>query len=300
MEAASKPSSEELAPVGRLMISYEQFGDPADETLLLVMGLGMQMLGWDEEFCWMLAERGFHVVRFDNRDVGLSSKLGGRVNLPAGLVGLTGSAVYTLEEMADDAAGLLDHLGVADAHLVGASMGAMISQKLAATRPHRVLSLCSIMAGTGRRRVATTPRPAALKALLRSPATTRDEFVDEMVKVFEVIGSPGYPFDPERIRERAERSFDRCFYPAGTARQLMAVLASGNRTRELGDVRAPTLVIHGADDPLVPAQAGHDVTAAIPDARLELIAGMGHDLPRQLWPHFVELITRNARSPQRA
>lgn len=297
----SPPSTEgQLAQVGDLMISYEQFGDPDDETILLVMGLGMQLLGWDPEFCEMLVERGYHVVRFDNRDVGLSSKLSGRVNLPAGIAGFTGSAVYTLDEMAADTAGLLDHLGVGAAHLVGASMGGMISQKLAATRADRVLSLCSIMAGGGKRGLSRMPRPNALRMLLRSPASTREDFIDGTASIFDVIGSPGFPADAELLRERAGASYDRAFAPAGTARQLMAVLAAGNRTGELARVQAPTLVIHGSDDPLVPPAAGRDVAEAIDGARLEVIEGMGHDLPRELWPRFCDLIAENAAAAARA
>ena len=296
MESASTATGEGLARVGKLTISYERFGDPADEPLLLVMGLGMQMLGWDEEFCELLVGRGFHVIRFDNRDVGLSSKLSGRVNLPAGFAGFTGSAAYDLDDMAADAEGLLDHLEIDSAHLVGASMGAMISQQLAAKRPDRVRSLCSIMAGTGRRSLSTTPRPAAMRILLRSPASTREDFIRATTATFSVIGSPAYPPDPEQLRERAAISYDRCFYPAGTARQLMAIMAAGNRTRELARIEVPTVVIHGDSDPLVPPQAGRDVAAAIPGARLELIEGMGHDLPRPLWPRFGELIETNARA----
>jgi pimeloyl-ACP methyl ester carboxylesterase len=294
----TSPAGEQLAQVGRIMLCYEEFGDPANETVLLVMGLGMQMLGWDEEFCEQLAGRGFHVVRFDNRDVGLSSKGTGRANVRAGLLGFTGSAPYDLDDMAADSAGLLDALGVDSAHVVGVSMGGMIGQQLAARYPTRVRSLSSIMASTGRRRPSTTPRPEALMTLLRPPASTREEFVEGTVRIFETIGSPRFPPDPERIRERAARSYDRCFYPIGTARQLMAVLASGNRTRHLRSIDAPTLIIHGREDKLVPPQAGRDVADAISGAHLELIEGMGHDLPIALWPRFQSLIEENAgRSP---
>lgn len=280
-----------------MVIAYERFGSAGDPAVLLVMGLGMQMLAWDEEFCELIVAEGFQVIRFDNRDVGLSSKIGGkRVNLTAGMLGLTGSAAYTLDDMAADTVGLLDRLGIGRAHLVGASMGAMISQQVAANFPDRVHTLTSIMAGTGRRSVNTLPRPDVLRLLLRSPATTREAFIDEMVEVFGRIGSPGYPGDEGRLRERIGRSFDRSFHPEGTARQLMAILASGNRRRDLARIKAPTLVIHGADDRLVPAAAGRDVAAAVPSARLELIEGMGHDLPPQLWPQFVELITGHAGS----
>jgi pimeloyl-ACP methyl ester carboxylesterase len=289
------PERIERAPVGGIEIAYEQFGDPSDETVLLVMGLGMQMLGWDEELCELIAGEGFHVVRFDNRDVGLSSKLGGRVNLRAGMLGFTGSARYTLDEMAADAVGLLDHLGIERAHLVGASMGGMISHKLAAHHPDRVASLCSIMSGSGRRRLATLPRPDVLRMLLRAPASGRDAFIEDTVAVFERIGSPGFPVDIERLRERAGRSFDRSFDPSGTARQMMAILASGDRSGELRRISAPTLIIHGAADRLIPPAAARELAATIPGAQLELVAGMGHDLPMQLWPRFVELIAANPR-----
>jgi pimeloyl-ACP methyl ester carboxylesterase len=285
----------QLAEVGKVMLAYEEFGDPADETVLLVMGLGMQMLGWDEQFCEQIAARDYHVVRFDNRDTGLSSKVGGRrVNVTAGMLGFTGSAAYTLDDMATDTLGLLDYLGIESAHLVGASMGGMISQKLAATHPERVASLCSIMAGTGKRRFSTLPRLDALRILMRSPATTREDFIEGMTSAFDTIGSPAYPADPVRLRERAARSYDRCFYPTGAARQMMAILASGDRTEELRRITAPTLVIHGAADRLVPVRAGRDVAAAIPGARLEIIEGMGHDLPQQLWPRLIESINDNA------
>ena len=296
MEQALAPTQsgdELLVKVGRIALCYEEFGRRSDETILLIMGLGMQLLGWDENFCRLLADRGFHVIRFDNRDVGLSSKCSGRVNLNAGMLGRTRSAVYDLDDMAGDAAGLLDELGIERAHLVGASMGGMIAQKLAATKADRVLSLCSIMSSSGQRKLSTTPRPQALRLLLQPPASTREDFIESAIRTFTVIGSPGFPPDPERIRERASRSYDRCFYPAGTARQLMAIMASGNRTPELLSIATPTLVIHGRADPLVPSRAGGDVAAAIPDSRLELIDGMGHDLPVELWPHFVDLIESN-------
>lgn len=298
MERATAPTEapdERLAKVGRIAICYEEFGRRSDETILLVMGLGMQMLGWDETFCRLLSDRGFHVIRFDNRDVGLSSKCSGRVNLNAGMLGRTGSAVYNLDDMAGDAAGLLDELGIERAHIVGASMGGMIGQKLATTKADRVLSLCSIMSSSGQRKLSTTPRPQALRLLLQSPASTREDYIEGAIRTFTVIGSPGFPPDPERIRERASRSYDRCFNPAGTARQLMAIMASGNRTPELHSITAPTLVIHGRADPLVPSRAGRDLASAIPNSRLEMIDGMGHDLPVELWPHFVELIESNIR-----
>ncbi len=284
------------AQVGEIELVYEEFGAPGEETILLVMGLGMQLLGWDERFCRQLAERGYHVVRFDNRDVGLSTRFGSqRVNLQAGMIGMTASAAYTLAEMAADAVGLLDHLGIERSHLVGASMGGMISQTVAAHYPDRVLSLCSIMSGTGRRSLKTLPRPDILRMLLRPPAKTRAEYIDGIERMFTKIGSPAYPPDTERFREQAGISYDRSYYPAGTARQLMAIMASGNRTDDLRKIRAPTQVIHGGADKLVPAAAGRTTAAAIAGARYEEIEGMGHDLPMQTWDRIIELIVENAR-----
>lgn len=295
-EAVPGPARTGLVPVGEVELAYEEFGDPAGETLLLVMGLGMQLTAWDERFCAGLVECGYRVIRFDNRDVGLSSKLRGKVNVLAGMVGITGSALYDLGDMAADTAGLLDALEIEAAHLVGASMGAMISQTVAARYPGRVRSLCSIMAGTGRRTVSTLPRLGTIPVLLGSPPSRREDYIDRAVETFKLIGSPEYPPDEDRLRERAARAYDRCFHPAGTARQLMAVLASGNRTEELKRIGAPTIVVHGTDDPLVPVAAGRDVAEAIPTATFHPIEGMGHDLPEQLWPELIDLISANARA----
>ncbi len=274
-------------------IAYESFGDPADPTLLLIMGLGMQMLGWDEEFCEMLAERGFRVIRFDNRDVGLSSKVGrGAPNPLAGMVGLR-SADYRLSHMADDAAGLIDHLEVEGAHLVGASMGGMIAQTLAARHPDHALSLCSIMSGPGGRALATMPRMSVIGTLLARPPSEREAYAEHVAALFERIGSPGFEHDHERMRRRALLSYDRCFHPAGAARQLMAIMASGNRTAEISTISCPTLVVHGLADKLLPAAGGRAVARAIAGARLELIEGMGHDLPAELWPRLADLIAAN-------
>lgn len=294
-DSAEATGTTEYADVGEVTLCYEELGEGRGEPLLLVMGLGMQLIAWDDEFCAQLTQRGFRVIRFDNRDVGLSSKLAGRrVNLAAGLVGLTRSAAYTLDDMAADTVGLLDHLRIERAHLVGVSLGGMISQQVAALYPDRVASLTSIMSGTGRRKASRMPRPSVLGTLFRSPPSSREGYIEDIVGLFRRIGSPAYPADLDRLRELAGRSFDRSFYPAGTARQLMAVMASGNRTPGLRSVTAPSLVIHGTADRLIPPQAGRDTAAAIPGARLELIAGMGHDLPPQLWPRFAGLIETNA------
>ena len=286
----------EFADVGNgIEIAYESFGDPADPTILLIMGLGMQMLGWDEEFCELLVAQGFRVVRYDNRDIGLSTKIGGGPpHVLAGAIGLTRSSRYTLREMALDAIGLLDHLEVDRAHLVGASMGGMIAQTLAARYPDRVASLCSMLSGPGGRRRSVMPRMSVIGILLARPPVERNAYAAHVAKIFTRIGSPGYAPDYERLRERALLMYDRCYYPIGSARQLMAIMASGDRTAELREIRCPTLVIHGKADKLIPSSAGEAVARAIPAARLELIEGMGHDLPAALWPRLVRSIADNA------
>ena len=286
--------TEQIAPANGIEIAYETFGDPADPTLLLVMGLGVQMLLWDEELCQMFVERGFHVVRFDNRDVGLSTKTPGRPPrvLPA-LVRRPRKSAYLLSDMADDAAGLLDHLEVDAAHVMGASMGGMISQTLAARHPGRVLSLVSIMSTTGNRRVGRA-KPGALALLVNRPPQGREENIDRATKTFKVIGSPGFERDEARLRDVVGRSYDRCFHPAGMAHQLVAILASGNRTAELRSIQAPTLVIHGENDPLVGVSGGRATAREIPDARLMTIPGMGHDMPREIWPRIVDGVVANA------
>ena len=287
--------SERIAPANGIEIAYETFGDPDGHPLLLVMGLGVQMLGWDERFCRMLADRGFYVIRFDNRDVGLSTKIrtGPRPRIWAALMGDTRSASYTLNDMADDAVGLLDRLGIDSAHVVGASMGGMIGQTMAICHPTRVRSLVSIMSTTGDRRVGRA-RLVVLRFLMRPVPARRHRYIQRMVRTFRAIGSPGYPFEEERVRRLAAASYDRCFHPAGTARQLVAILASGDRTEALRGVRAPTLVIHGADDPLVSMSGGKATAAAIPGAELMVVPGMGHDLPEALWPTIVDASAAHA------
>jgi pimeloyl-ACP methyl ester carboxylesterase len=286
---------EMIAPANGIELAYESFGDPADPTVLLVMGLGVQMLGWPEGLCELLVDRGFRVVRFDNRDVGRSTKIEGGPppDVMAAAMGDTRSASYTLDEMADDCVGLLDHLGVEAAHVVGVSQGGMICQALAIRHPGRVLSLVSIMSSTGDRAVGQ-PHPEAMPALLTSPPADREGYAEFVVGAFRAIGSPGFGANEEQLRELARASFDRGYHPAGTARQLLAILASGDRTQALGSLDVPTVVIHGTDDPLIDVSGGKATAAAIPGARLELIEGMGHDLPRELWPRFVDLIVDNA------
>jgi pimeloyl-ACP methyl ester carboxylesterase len=274
-------------------LEYETFGDPTRPALLLIMGLGVQMLGWDERFCNMLAERGFHVIRFDNRDVGLSTHSEGPVpNVFELMAGNYASASYTLDDLADDTAGLLDALGITAAHVVGASMGGMIGQTLAARHPDRVLSLTSIMSSTGNSEVGQ-PKPEALTALVTPMPGDREGYIDAAVKTFGYIGSPGYPADEKRLREVISASYDRSYNPIGFLRQLAGILASGDRTEALRSIKAPTVVIHGEDDPLIVKSGGEATADAIPGAKLVLIPGMGHDLPPQLWPQFIDEIVEN-------
>ncbi|HZT68046.1 MAG TPA: alpha/beta hydrolase [Acidimicrobiales bacterium] len=293
-------------------IEYETFGDNDRPALLLVMGLGAQMISWDERFCQLLADEGYHVIRYDNRDVGRSTwfdHAGGEPDA-AGMVQQAFiarmadpdapaniDAPYLLDDLADDAAGLLDALGIAAAHVVGASMGGMIVQALAIRHPERVLSLCSIMSTTGDPSVGG-PTPEAMAALLERPPADRDGYVEAAVRASRVIGSPGFPFDEDRVRRRAATAFDRGYHPAGTARQLVAIVASPDRTPALRSLDVPALVIHGADDPLVQASGGQATARAIPGAELLVIPGMGHDLPQGAWAQIVEAVVANAARAQ--
>jgi pimeloyl-ACP methyl ester carboxylesterase len=283
-----------------ITLCYETFGDPADPTVLLIMGLGTQMVAWHEDFCRDLASRGFHVVRFDNRDIGRSTHLD---HLPVPTIGQllrrSKRAGYRLDDMAQDAVGLLDHLGVREAHVVGASMGGMIAQSLAARYPDRVLSLTSIMSNTGNR-WSGQPALRLYPIFLRRPGRDREAFVTHTVRLFGLIGSPGFERDEDDMREMAGTSYDRGHDPAGSARQLAAVLASGDRTPALQSINAPTLVIHGDADKLVAPSGGRANVRAIPGARLLMIEGMGHDLPRGAWPRILDAIEEHARAAEGA
>ena len=284
-----------FAPANGIELCYQEMGDPDGEPLLLVMGLATQLLGWHQSFCSILAERGFRVVRFDNRDIGRSSRLDGAgapsfVDL---MSGRRASAAYLLRDMAADSFGLLDHLGFESAHVVGASMGGMIVQQMAIDRRERVRSLVSIMSTTGSRWTGL-PTVKAIGVLLSKRPNDRNAFIERGVRTFKTIGSPGFPFDEEHVREMAGRSYDRGVSEAGVARQLHAITASGDRTRGLEGVSLPATVIHGTRDPLVRPSGGRATAAAIPGARLKMIDGMGHDLPRELWPVFAEEIEATA------
>jgi pimeloyl-ACP methyl ester carboxylesterase len=286
--------AEQLCTVNGVDLCYETFGDPGDPAMLLVMGLATQMVGWPDEFCEALANRGFHVIRFDNRDIGRSQKMEYPVPTIRQLVLRDKRAAsYTLEHMADDGFALLDHLGIEHAHIVGVSMGGMIVQTMAARHPERVLSMASIMSNTGAR-WSGQPSPRMYPLLLRTPPRDREGYVRHAVDLFTKIGSPGFPPDDDELRRIAERSFDRGLNPAGSSRQLAAIIASGDRTPLLRTITAPTVVIHGTKDRLVPASGGRATAKAIPGARLLMIEGMGHDLPRGAWPRMLEAIEANA------
>jgi pimeloyl-ACP methyl ester carboxylesterase len=283
-------------------LEYETFGDSSKPAMLLVMGLGMQLLAWDEKFCGLLAERGYFVIRYDNRDIGLSSKIedAPTPNVFEIMAGDTSSAAYRVEDMADDAIGLLDHLGIEAAHLVGISMGGMIAQALAIHHPDRVLSLCSMMSSTGDPSVGQ-PLESAIPALITPVPEDRDGYIEAMLGMHKLVGSPAYPPAEERIRAVIGSFYDRSYYPMGFLRQLAGVMASPDRTPALAGVRTPTVVIHGTDDPLITPSGGEATAKAIPDARLVMIPGMGHDLPPELWPRLIDEIVGNAeRAPAQA
>jgi pimeloyl-ACP methyl ester carboxylesterase len=288
-------SEERLAPCNGIEIAYQEVGDPDGDPLLLAMGLGTQMLAWDEEFCELLAERGFRVVRFDNRDIGHSTMIeGAGVPKRADLfLGRRSTAPYLLSDMAADTIGLMDHLGIESAHVAGASMGGMIAQALAIEHADRVRSLVSIMSTTGNRWVGT-PTLKAFGIMLAEAPRGRDAYIERIVKTFRVVGSPSYPMDEPRLRGMAGRMYDRSHNPKGVLRQMHAITASGDRTLALRKLRLPATVIHGTRDPLVRPSGGRATARAIPNARLRIVEGMGHDLPRALWPIFIDEIADNA------
>jgi pimeloyl-ACP methyl ester carboxylesterase len=277
-------------------LCYETFGDPSDPTALLVMGLATQMIGWPDDFCRELAGRGFQVVRFDNRDIGRSTHMKAKPPTLGQLIRRSKrGASYTVEDMAEDAAGLLRELDLAPAHVIGASMGGMIAQALAVAHPEMVLSLTSIMSTTGNRWVGQ-PALRLLPMLAARPAKGREATIARAEKVFTAIGSKGLERDMEHVREVAGRSFDRGRGDAaGQARQLHAIIASGDRTRSLRRITVPTLVIHGTGDPLIRPSGARATVRAIPNARLVEIEGMGHDLPRGAWQRILDGVEENAR-----
>lgn len=289
----------QIARANGIDICYEIFGDAGAEPMLLIMGLGAQMILWDDEFCRELAARGFRVIRFDNRDIGQSGKLtGGKPLTPLELLKLRFfripvAAPYRLRDMAEDSTGLMDALGIKSAHVVGASMGGMIAQEIAISFPQRVRSLTSIMSTTGNPRVPP-PTREAVAMLMAPPPTTREEYRKRFAQTWKVLRVGSFPLDEARDLERAERTFERGLNPAGVARQFRAILASGSRKQRLHAVKAPTLVIHGTVDPLVRPEGGKDTAASIPGARLLMIEGMGHALPIPMWPQIIDAIDKHA------
>jgi pimeloyl-ACP methyl ester carboxylesterase len=282
-------SEERLAQANGIELVYQEVGDPDGEPLLLVMGLATQMVAWDEEFCSMLADRGFRVIRFDNRDIGRSTKLDdakvpSRLDL---LLGRREHAAYLLSDMAADTVGLMDHLGIESAHMVGISMGGMIGQTLAIEHRERIRSLVSMHSTTGSRRVGQ-PTLKVFALVLADAPRDRDAFIERIRRTYELIGSPAYPTDEVRLRHIAETSWERGHNPRGVLRQLHAIVASGDRTAALRKLDLPVTVIHGARDTLIRQSGGRATARAIPNARLRIVEGMGHDLPRALWPLFAD------------
>jgi pimeloyl-ACP methyl ester carboxylesterase len=291
-------ASEELfAPVGReVELCYQTFGTPDEDPLLLVMGLGGPMTWWDAELCRLLADRGFYVIRFDNRDSGRSSRGVGRVTRATLLRAATGRRVrapYSLADMADDAFGLLDHLGLESAHVCGVSMGGMIAQTMAIAHPERVRSLTSIMSTTGKRTVGWQ-HPSLLPTFLGRRAG-RAGYIEASVKTWKIIGSPAYPADEERTRAQAAETYDRGVTASGTLRQMMAILTAPNRSPKLRALKMPALVVHGLADKMVHVSGGRATAAAIHGCELLLIDGMGHDLPPALYETFADAIARTAK-----
>jgi pimeloyl-ACP methyl ester carboxylesterase len=294
----SVPVSKELfAPVAPdVQLCYQTFGSSDGEPLLLVMGLGGPMNWWDPELCTMLAEAGFHVVRFDNRDTGRSSRLKGRVTrtqLVRSFLGRGGRPPYTLDDMASDAFGLMDHLGWKSAHVVGVSMGGMIVQTMAIAQPTRVRSLTSIMSTLGKRTVGWQ-HPSLLPMLIAKRGPGREAYVATSARVWQAIGSPGYPAEMETVRSRAEETFDRGVSASGVMRQMLAILNQPDRSKALKAVRMPVAIVHGSADKMVHVSGGRATARVIPGAELLVIDGMGHDMPTELFETYTEIIRRTA------
>jgi pimeloyl-ACP methyl ester carboxylesterase len=277
-------------------LEYDIVGDPEAPTLVLVMGFSMQMIAWDPRFCETLAARGFRVVRFDNRDIGKSTKLAhaGFPDFARAMMGDRSAAPYGIEDMADDLGAFIVALGIPAAHVVGLSMGGFIVQETAIRHPGRVLSMASIMSSTGNRGVGQA-RPEALAVLFAPPPPDREGALDHAMTAWRVLRSPGFPFDEARTRQRSGDAWDRDHDPAGVARQAAAIVTQRDRTADLARVRVPAVVIHGADDPLIDISGGEATAHAIPGARLVVVPGMGHDLPPPAWPAVIDAIVDNAR-----
>jgi pimeloyl-ACP methyl ester carboxylesterase len=291
-----------IAPANGIEIWYETFGDPEDAPLLLVMGFTCQATQWDVDFCNALVDRGYYVIRYDNRDVGLSTKIDSPHldflgSFMKALAGEEIEAPYRLTDMADDAVGLLNHLRIESAHVVGVSMGGMIGQTIAIEHPERLRTLTSIMSTTGEKDVGQANAEAAA-TLLRSPPADRDEYLENYVDTWRLLNGPVY-FDEDYTRQRGAAAFDRCYFPVGAGRQLLGIYASGSRSEQLRAVTTPTLVMHGKIDPLIDISGGRRTAELIPGAELIEIDDMGHDLPRPVWPQVVDAIVRHTSNVER-
>lgn len=281
-----------------IQIEYDTFGDSSFPVLLLIAGNGAQMIVWDAEFCELLAKKGLFVIRFDNRDAGLSTKFD-EAGIPdmmaaikAAMEGKTVESAYTLDDMADDSVGLLNTLGIEKAHICGASMGGMIAQVISYRHPKYAMSLTSIMSTTGNPDLPYG-KLDAISAVVAPAPEERKAYVEHFVNVWRRIWSPGFPFEEERVRTFMEKSYDRSYCPQGMARQNTAVIASGDRRPLLSSIKVPTLVIHGADDPLIPVEGGKDTARVIPGASLLIINGMGHDMPKKVWSEIADSISHH-------
>lgn len=292
-----------VAPVGDVELAFEDWGDISHPPLLLIMGLSAQLLLWPDGFCEELVKKGYRVIRFDNRDIGLSTKIRSKGPHPKEWMlmaraqfGLTSKVPYTLHDMKEDVRGLLDYLKIEKAHVVGASMGGMIAQLLAATYPERVASLSVVFSSTNQP-LLPPPAPSALLPLMKGPGpkASRDQLIKHSVKLMSTIGSPKYLEPRSEIEAFAGRLYDRSFYPAGVKRQMMAILGTGNLKPYSQKIKAPTVVIHGGVDPLLKPACGKAVAKAIKGSELKIIKDMGHDLPRALWGQLSDLIINNAK-----
>ena len=279
-----------------IRIEYDTFGDASSPALLLIMGGGSQMIYWEVEFCALLAENGYFVIRFDNRDVGLSTKFeeAGIPDVMAAMEGKPVDSPYTLADMADDAVGLLNALGIEKAHICGASVGGMIAQVVAYRSPECVLSLTSIMSGTGNPELPQI-KPDVLAEVYKPVPDEREAYVAHYTAMWQKLWSPGFPFDEERLKRITGESYDRSYYPQGMARQSMAVLAHGYQPSAIASISAPTLVVHGDKDPFMSLEGGRETARLIPDAKLLVIKGMGHDLPKEIWPTITEAMSGHMR-----
>ncbi len=307
--SASKESIEEsrveqFLVANHLKIAYEEFGNADHPPIVLVMGLGTQMIAWPDEFCQGFADKGYRVIRFDNRDIGLSEKIlvDRPVSIPRLLLkarfGLSMNVPYTLEDMAQDTVGVMDSLDIESAHIVGASMGGMIAQITTGLFSSRVRSLTSIMSTTGNPKLPGTRPSAARRMLVRPDSSNEDSVVEHGIKTWAIIGSPDFKPSQDELRARLLRGIRRSYYPAGYRNQFAAIIENGDRRELLSTIDKPTLVIHGKEDVLIPVQGGIDTADCIAGAKLKIYEGMGHDLPRQLVPRFVQLIDDHIRNAE--